>query len=105
MNRLSTPLLKKLTTILILIPLALMLCGPWVLRRGHGESRQAYAITIVLYGSLLGFAAIGSGIGAYLILKREQEAYRLKAMENMQHLIESTRGDYQKKKVDETDDA
>jgi hypothetical protein len=90
MAGISTRNLKWLTTVLVIIPICLMLIGPWVLRRTKNVSRITYANRIGGYAFVLAVTAIGAGIGAYAILRREQETYREKALQNMKDLIEAT---------------
>ncbi len=98
---LSTGGIKWLTSGLLLFALALLILAPWIIRRKHGVDPRAYLARMAVYGGLLGLAAIGAGVGAFAITRREQEYYREKARENLNALLEATREDILKKQANQ----
>lgn len=97
MKKLSTKTLKLATTILAIIPIVMIVFGPWVLRRPPRSEARAYVRRVALYGGLLAICAVGAGVGAYLILRRQTDEYREQSLENMKALIEATREDQLRK--------
>jgi hypothetical protein len=92
-KRISTRGLKRTTAILVILAFVLMFAGPWVIRRPATMKARPFALRLAAYSGALGFCAIASLAGAYIILRREQDAYRERALENMRDLIEGTRQD------------
>jgi hypothetical protein len=93
MKRLSTRTIKAVTTLMVLFAFLLMFAGPWVIRRPKTMKARAFANRLAVYSGALGVCSVTALLGAYAIMRREQDAYRERAMENMRELIEATRQD------------
>lgn len=93
MKRLPTGWIKAITSVLVLLAFVLMFAGPRVVKRPDTMSRKAFARRLAWYSGALGFCAIGALAGAYVVMRREQAAYRERALENMRELVEATRQD------------
>ncbi len=105
MNRISTKALKWTTTVLVAVPIAMMMAGPWVLRKPPRSQAKSYVRKVAAYGGVLAVCAIGAGIGAYAIMKRQTEEYREQSLKNMKDLIEATREDQLRKAGSKKTDA
>ena len=85
--------LKALTTLMLVLTLALMLCRPLIV--GPAPHRPAKRAAALAYSErALGFTVllivfvVGAGYGSIKLARQAKEEYRRLAMENMQALIE-----------------
>ena len=91
--------LKLFTTAMLIAGFTLLVAWPWavgpkpLLGAPHSAYRQyGKRSTIYMSGLLITFA--GSGLGAYLLLRRVREEYRDSMQENLESLIEGTLDDH-----------
>lgn len=97
MSRISTLQLKWITAVCLVLAFGLMLTAPAIIGRPDRQHARSAVRRIALLGAGLTVAALGAGVGAFLIMRREQERYREMAVRNMQALIEGAREDRAKK--------
>jgi len=95
-----TSAIKALTTVFLVLGFGLMLSGPWIVRRPPTMTRKAYAQRAALYVEGLLVAIIGSGAGAYILVRRAKAEYREQSLQNMQSMLEATRADQLKAHAD-----
>lgn len=98
----KTVTLKWVTSLCIVASVSIMV--GWPLMIGQKPTRTSPKNVKLVYfqkglyiASGLTLAVLGSGVGAFLLMRRAREEYREASMENMRGLIEGARDDQLRK--------
>ena len=92
---LSSPNLKRLTTLFFAVGILLLvgwpvLLGPKPPKGSRRTEYRAYIVRSGLYMSGLLIAALGSGIGAIVLFRRVTNEYAEQSIDNLKELIEGS---------------
>lgn len=93
--------LKVFTTVLLVFGIGLLFGSPWIIgKRPPLEQRREVAEYAVRFGALVMTLIIlfcVTAVCAFIVARRQTEALRAQAMENMHELIEGTLSDHGRK--------
>jgi hypothetical protein len=85
--------LKLLTTICLVVGLALLLPDGLLLKSAPGRDaslavRRGYVEKLFLVNGLVVLCLVGAGVGSTLIVRKAKEEYRAESMKNLKKLLE-----------------
>lgn len=91
--------LKVVTTAFLLFGVVLLVAWPWIVGARPAPTapepeRLRYLLRYSLYFLALIVTFFAAALGGFIIARRQREAFREEAMENLQHLIEGTLEDH-----------
>lgn len=89
--------LKIVTAILMLFGVVMMFATPWVVGKKPDGPRAAiadYALRFGLHVILLILVFSTTAVLAYIVARRQQEAFRAESLKNLKDLVEGTLKDH-----------
>lgn len=93
--------LKVVTTVLFTFGILLLIGWPWIVGPRPEGTRQveaAYALKLGVYFIVVLLTFFFAALSAFLLARRERQALREEAKQNIQELIEGTLRDHESKK-------